>query len=188
MAIPKILSTDEFVKQVVIDCYSTLPEKGNVIVVCTMQSSDIQEGTILYNLIARYTSEKGARIEYQGPIVLEKREKLDNYSHIIGGAIETYGIPVKFSSGTVKIKRKTVPAGLVELFTDNLRKRDMDAGIVAGILDVSTKNIVDVYYAQYRKDPKTEFNSADIVWFAGKLGMNRETLLDRLQKHYKKIS
>ncbi len=188
MALPSILTIDEFVKQVVMDCYSTLPEKGNVFVVCIRESSDIQEGSTIYNLQALYTSEKGAKLQYQGPIVVGRRERLDNYGHVIGGAINKYGIPVKFLAGNVKIKRKTVPADVIELYTNDIRRRDMDAGIIASILDVAPNDIVREYYKQYKRDPKTEFNSADIVWFANRLGLDRDTLLDRLQKHYHRIN
>jgi hypothetical protein len=188
MAIPKILSIDEFVKQVVIDCYATLPEKGNVIVTCQRESVDIQEGDTIYSLDALYTSEKGANIHYQGPIRIGRRERLDNYGHVIGGVIQKYGIPVEYSSGTVQIERKTVPANVVELYTKGIRKRDMDAGIIASILEVAPNDIVREYYKQYKRDPKMEFNSADLVWFAQKLGMDRDALLDRLQKHYHRIN
>ncbi len=152
MAAKRIRSIDEFVKEIILDCYRELPNKAQVLVVCERESGQA-DGSTTYGLEAVYSVGRDERYIYSDTVSLDPNDKLPNYAESIRNMIVKHGIPASNSETVVKIKQKEVPAGLVEISCALLRGRILNSGMVADLLGVSTADVVKAYFKAHKKEP-----------------------------------
>ncbi len=184
MAAKRIKSIDEFVKEIILDCYRELPNKAQVLVVCERESGQA-DGSTTYGLEAVYSVGRDERYIYSDTVSLDPNDKLPNYAESIRNMIVKHGIPASNSETVVKIKQKEVPAGLVEISCLSLKKQALNAGLVADFLGVSTASVVKAYLALHKREPvSTCIYLPEVMTIAKKLRLSDEHIMKSMEIYF----
>jgi hypothetical protein len=177
----KISSIDVFVKDAVIDFYSSLPVNAAIDVVCR-QRAVLGDGTGVFELNAQYRADGVEKDRYFGIVSLDKGEELPNHAVLVQQMLGKYGIEARLSEGTAEARQQQISLRTLEFSGGEFRRQTLTAGLVAEILGIATAQAVNAYRTIHTREPVGEtLNYFDLMQIAGKLGFDNERILNCLE-------
>jgi hypothetical protein len=183
MAPAKFLAIDQFVKNVIIDCYKTTPEDAKVIVTCVQNF--VSQESREFTLNVTYVADKNQRGNYTGAVQLERNEQLPDHATSIRNMIAAHGIPASISQGSISKRGKTIEARIIEINAKPLRRFDFWIDNAAEILRVAPAAVANAYYRLYKNEVSGRCISGAVLFAVGeKLKMPDNEILNRLEAYY----
>lgn len=183
MAFTKFLAIDQFVRNVIIDCYKGIPEDAKVVVSCS-QNYAVQ-GERDFTLNVTYIADKKQKGNYAGAVHIDKGDELPDHAVSIRNMIAAHGIPASISQGRITVKGKSIDARIIELNTKPLIRADFWIDNAGELLGVAPAAVANAYYRINKREVAGQCISGAMLFAIGsRLKIPDNTILNRLEAYY----
>ncbi|MEM4246851.1 MAG: hypothetical protein QXR48_04520 [Candidatus Woesearchaeota archaeon] len=173
---------NDFLDSIAIDCYETVPDTANIVIVCKPLENR-PGGSRVLSFSAVYSANNEERGRHDGVVQYERGEKQVNYGVLFGEYLNKYCISTSVYDDYLPDDGKKVLASIVEIHSKGLHKKVLDAGTAAGILGKSTANVVNCFYRLNKHEPVgTELSMRDLFRIARLLKVSDNEFLKKVEK------
>jgi hypothetical protein len=171
-----MIAIDEFVKKIIIDCYTKV-RSAQVIV--AYRQDHVSEVGRDFTLYLSYIADKKEKGRLSCPFQVERGDDFPEHAILIRNMIAAHGIPAAISQG------RDIETRIVEMNINPLYRDDFAVDQAAEILGFAPAAVANAYRRRKRREVSGACISGVTLFALGKtLRMTNDRILNRLNAYY----